>query len=100
MSEQSVGSIPVRIFRDETDREWEVRAIREPLVEHRSPLLTPPELENGWLLFTSCGERRRLAPLPPGWVIATETQLNRWCVDAADAERVPMRRSGDIAQQA
>jgi hypothetical protein len=72
----------VRTFRDGLNREWEVWAIREQLTERRTRLLPRPELANGWLLFTSGDERRRLDILPPGWTLASEAVLCRWCDDA------------------
>jgi hypothetical protein len=79
--------ISVRIFRDELNREWEVRAVRDTLTERRARLLPRPELANGWLLFCLGEERRRLAPLPPGWFVASDVQLTRWCDDAEPASR-------------
>ena len=83
--------ICVRVFRDELNREWEVRAVRDDLTERRVRLLPRPELANGWLLFCLGEERRRLAPLPPGWFVATDVQLTRWCDDAEPALRVVSR---------
>jgi hypothetical protein len=82
----------VRTFRDGLNREWEVWAIQEQLTERRTRLLPKPELANGWLLFTSGDERRRLDILPPGWTLANEAVLCRWCDDAipvlpADGQR-------------
>jgi hypothetical protein len=85
--------IIVRIFRDELNREWEVRAVRECLTERRMRLLPRPELANGWLLFRLGEERRRLAPLPPGWFVATDVQLTRWCDDAEPATRMIARQT-------
>jgi hypothetical protein len=78
--------INVRTFRDELNREWEVRAVREPLTERRARLLRPEHV-HGWLLFCLGEERRRLAPLPPGWFVASDVQLTRWCDDAEPALR-------------
>lgn len=72
----------VRIFRDHFNREWEVRAIQEELAEGRRMFLPKPELADGWLLFTSGEERRRLYPLPPGWYVATDDLLSRWVEEA------------------
>lgn len=72
----------VGTFVDETNRHWEVREIRERILPGRSELLARPEFSDGWLLFSSGDERRRLAPLPPGWREASEVQLRRWCADA------------------
>jgi hypothetical protein len=76
------GNSSVRTFRDELNREWEVRAVHEALTERRIRLLPRPELAQGWLLFRAGDERRRLAPLPPLWFVATESQLTRWWDDA------------------
>lgn len=73
----------VRTFRDSENREWEVRAIQEQLTERRTRLLPRPELAGGWLLFTSGEERRRFGALPPGWTLANDALLCRWCEDAA-----------------
>jgi hypothetical protein len=73
----------VRIFRDDLDREWEVRAVQEDLTDQRRRLLLRPELADGWLLFTSSSEHRRLYPLPPGWYVASDELLTRWCGDAS-----------------
>ncbi len=32
-------------------------------------------LEGGWLAFEGAGERRRLAPVPPGWFNASDAEL-------------------------
>jgi hypothetical protein len=78
----------VPTFLDDSERRWEVREIREPLLPERSDLLARPEFAEGWLLFSSGAERRRLAPLPPGWREAPESQLRRWCADAFPARAV------------
>lgn len=76
-------------FVDDEARQWEVREIREPLLPTRTRLLAKPEFSEGWLLFSSGDERRRLAPLPPGWWMATPRQLARWCTDAMPVRREP-----------
>lgn len=85
MQQRNESSDDIPYFLDEGARRWEVRAICEPLLPDRVDVLAPPEYSAGWLLFTSGMERRRLAPLPPGWREAPETQLRRWCDDAAPA---------------
>lgn len=42
----------------------------------RSALLNQ-DLRGGWLVFESPGERRRLAPIPPGWERLSEAALER-----------------------
>ena len=75
-------------FLDGTLRRWEVREINQPILPDRTRVLAPPEFSGGWLLFTCGTERRRLAPLPPGWRQAPEAQLRRWCDDAAPARKM------------
>lgn len=87
MEQSEEDGIEIPTFVDDAQRRWEVRAIRDPLLPARVQVLSPPEFSHGWLLFTSDGERRRLAPLPPGWRHAPEAQLRRWCADAAPARK-------------
>ena len=76
-----------RIFTDDRGRTWEVWEVFPEVVERRlneerrsAPRAGPdrrqhvdirfrmaPELRNGWLAFQSDEERKRLAPIPPGW---------------------------------
>lgn len=79
----------VSTFTDEIARTWEVREICQPIISHPRAPVTRPEYANGWLLFTSGPERRRFAPLPPGWRVAGPELLRRWCRDAIPADREP-----------
>jgi hypothetical protein len=76
------GGDGVLAFRDESDRAWEVREIREPLLPERGRILLRSEYSAGWLLFISGEERRRLAPYPPGWRFADAARLRCWVMDA------------------
>ena len=76
----------VASFTDEGERGWEVREIRNPILPDRRGLFAKPEFAEGWLLFMSGGERRRMAPFPPGWRLATQAQLRRWCAEATPVE--------------
>lgn len=84
---------PVLAFTDESDRAWEVREIREPVLPERARRLLG-EYSNGWLLFMSGEERRRLAPYPPGWRHADAARLRCWVNDALPVRPVG-RRSTD-----
>ena len=42
-------------------------------------------LTEGWLAFESTSERRRLAPIPPRWEIASESELADLCARASAA---------------
>ena len=44
---------------------------------HRSAAVAS-EFSQGWLCFESDGEKRRLAPVPPGWDEAGPNQLSTW----------------------
>ena len=72
----------VASFVDDGEVSWEVREIRNPILPDRRGLFARPEFANGWLLFMCGMERRRFAPFPPGWRLATDAQLRRWCAEA------------------
>ena len=55
----------LRIFTDKAGVEWEVWDVR-PEGTHRA-LVPDAELEDGWLVFQSRSEKRRLCPIPPEW---------------------------------
>ena len=44
---------------------------------HRSTAVSS-EYSEGWLCFESEGEKRRLAPVPPGWDEAGPDRLSTW----------------------
>jgi hypothetical protein len=53
-----------------------------------------PTYATGWLTFESGGERRRLAPIPPDWEIASRALMGHWCaralrVHALDRDQPP-----------
>ena len=75
------ADFPVLAFTDESDRAWEVREIRDPALPERARRLLG-EYSNGWLLFMSGEERRRLAPYAPGWRHADAACLRCWVNDA------------------
>jgi hypothetical protein len=88
MEQRDIGPDDTPTFLDGTSRRWEVREISQPLLPDRARVLAPPEFSSGWLLFTCGAERRRLAPLPPGWRQAPEAQLRQWCDDASPARKM------------
>ena len=76
----------MRTFVDGSGTEWEVREIREAalsIVPRRH--LPHPEYADGWLLFSSSAERRRIAPFPPDWQMLPDSELARWCAQAVPA---------------
>ena len=44
----------------------------------RRNVVVATEFSNGWLCFESEGEKRRLAPVPPGWDEAGPDKLATW----------------------
>jgi len=76
------GDFPVIEFTDDSDRAWEVREIRFPILPERRKYLLRTEYSAGWLLFMCGQERRRLAPYPAGWHLADAARLRCWVNDA------------------
>ena len=77
------AEIPMRTFVDESGTEWEVREIHVPtlaVVPRRH--LPHPEFAEGWLLFSTARERRRVAPVPADWMTRPSTELCTWCANA------------------
>jgi hypothetical protein len=72
----------VLVFTDESDRAWEVHEIRDPILPDRRNRFLQSEYAQGWLLFVSGEERRRLAPYPAGWRFADAARLRCWVNDA------------------
>jgi hypothetical protein len=58
--------VPHRKFLDGNAREWQVWDVRPTASEHRASTVAAG-FESGWLCFECAGEKRRLAPIPPGW---------------------------------
>lgn len=81
ISDGREADFAVLAFTDDSDRAWEVREIRDPTLPERARRLLG-EYSNGWLLFMSGDERRRLAPYPPGWRHADAARLRCWVNDA------------------
>ena len=78
----------VLVFTDESNRSWEVHEIRDPVLPDRRNRFLRSEFSQGWLLFVSGDERRRLAPYPPGWRFADAARLRCWVNDALPVRTV------------
>jgi hypothetical protein len=109
---------PHRTFRDDAERLWNAwdvtpawgerrrhdrrqRSEDPPKVDERRRLdrrhlrgiriSLPPMLAKGWVAFECDADRRRIAPIPPGWHELPEPELvHLW----RNAERLPPRRKG------
>lgn len=108
---------PHRTFRDDAERLWNawdvipvwgerrhnerrVRAVEPSWGERRRRdrrhlrgirIALPPQLSQGWVAFECDEDRRRVAPIPPGWHELPEQELvHLW----REAELLPPRRKG------
>ena len=85
----------LRGFTDSTGVEWRVwevfpsRASMPGGDALSRTSLKETAFANGWLCFESPAEKRRLAPIPPGWEFSSAKQLDELC---RVAELVPVRR--------
>jgi hypothetical protein len=80
--------IPGRRESDERRRGYDRRS-PDPVLRHSGPerrtgsdrrarsALLDEDLRGGWLVFQSSSERRRLAPIPPGWERLSVAALER-----------------------
>jgi hypothetical protein len=77
-------------FVDSKGRDWAVREVKDPNLENiPRHCLTQPEFAEGWLLFETPGEKRRLAPYPDDWTHLSVTQLEESCRHASRVDPVP-----------
>ena len=74
--------MPVRDFIDSAGTHWRVW---NTLPSSRMVLITG--FEHGWLTFEAEGSLRRLTPIPEGWDLAPEAELERLCAQAGRFER-------------
>jgi hypothetical protein len=88
----------LRIFRDYFGREWEVRAFENEEGGAQMDVARNPALARGSLVFDSGDQRRCLAPVPPGWYMATDELLSRWCANAVPLPAHSRRRAERFAE--
>lgn len=95
-------SVAHRQFTDSIGRTWDAWEVTPEFAERRT---TPPapwlgverrqraefrvplgkQWSKGWLAFETRGEKRRLAPVPPGWSALTDRELAELCDSASRA---------------
>jgi hypothetical protein len=92
-------AMPARTFQDSAGSIWEVFEVRRA---SKNPGAVSAGLEQGWLAFVKTGEKRRLAPFPPEWEDAGDSELERLCTRArvavarpAESVLRPRIRGGD-----
>jgi hypothetical protein len=84
--------VPARTFADSAGTLWEVFEVQR--LSQKAQAVSVG-LELGWLAFVSGTEKRRLAPVPPGWHAASDAELERLCGLARVA-----RATGIVAESA
>jgi hypothetical protein len=90
---ESDDGVPVeahRLFEDASGTRWDAFAIHPSASAGRVRL--PEPYRTGWLAFDSMDEKRRLSPIPDGWLSMPEEALRSLC---ERAEIVPRRSSLD-----
>lgn len=78
--------IPHRVFEDIGGRRWHAFAVQSTSTTTSRAGL-PESFRNGWLVFDSADEVRRVAPIPEGWVDLTLEQLRLLCEKAVSAKK-------------
>ena len=89
-----------REFRDDRGITWMVWEVHPTMAERRrTPVAIPPDSKErrlnhrarvpvddrfaqGWLVFRTSGERRRLVPIPSDWESGSDESLRTWCAEA------------------
>ena len=87
-------AVSYRTFLDSKGTRWEVWLITPTAAERRKvdrrrtperrrgrfrrSTAVASEYSNGWLCFESEGDKRRLAPVPPGWEEAGPDRMSTW----------------------
>ena len=79
----------MRQFRDAAGVEWRVSFTERSEPSGRREHYLPEAFRQGWLLFESANEKRRLAPVPPEWESMSDEALAALC--AAVSPSAPRR---------
>lgn len=77
--------------RERADRRDEARGKRDRRVHSEPRVRIGQGMARGWLVFASRGEKRRIFPIPDGWIARTDEELAALCEEASDAPRAPRR---------
>lgn len=85
--------MPHRVFRDHDGVEWTVWDVH-PSIRERLPQVAN-QLRDGWLaMHDGQADRRRVAPIPPGWERLSDDEL-RVLLGRAERRTSGPVRSGD-----
>jgi hypothetical protein len=83
----------MRTFRDGAGIEWTVFEVRRSNEESNWAYL-PRGFRSGWLCFESSAGKRRLSPVPDGWKMLEENDLERMLKRAAPVGKTQQRDAG------
>jgi hypothetical protein len=80
------GGVAHRVFDDSGGKHWHAFAVQpSSITANRAGL--PDSFRNGWLVFDSVDEARRVAPIPEGWVDLPIDRLRFLCEQAVSAPK-------------
>ena len=89
----------MRQLRDAAGVDWQVyQTERIVAAERRRDHLLPAEYREGWLVFESADEKRRLAPVPAGWSGLSDEALSALCASATVQTRSTKRNEERAAE--
>ncbi len=77
--------------RDGPERRVDVRGKRERRVRQELRIRMASDLAQGWLVFESAHEKRRLRPIPDGWAERTDGELSALLIEAVPAPHTSRR---------
>lgn len=87
----------MREFRDAAGVEWKVSLTARSSAAVSRDHYLPESYREGWLLFESPNEKRRLAPVPHDWESLTDEALAVLCASASPQSSRP-RGEGDASR--
>jgi hypothetical protein len=74
-----------RVFSDAHGQEWHAFSVQGS--QETAARTLPEAYRQGWLVFESTNEVRRIAPIPEGWVKLSDEELRVLCRKATSAPR-------------
>lgn len=88
----------MRQFTDDQGTRWEILQVSSDTLTSGRPDFLPAAFRNGWLVFDSGVERRRLAPFPAEWQGFAQDALLLLLRSAERVENRRARRTGPAAE--
>jgi len=85
-STDASAPVPHRVFEDSSGRRWHAFAVQSSSTTSGRTGL-PESFRNGWLVFDSTDEVRRVAPIPEAWVDLPLDKLRLLCEKAVSARK-------------